>query len=112
MAQSAEEWLDFEYVGEITVTVQYSKALINFPAEDNTIYLALSKDRSKAAFVNVHKGKYAFLAWKEQSTDGGFVERNYTLTDGKVGISPLIADGDKATDTLVFDLYKRRLTQN
>ena len=109
MAQSMQEGLDFEYAGEISANNQYGRVSINFQAENDTVYLVLSKDRSMMVFVNVRRNAYAFLAYAEGIGGAGIIENNYTLTDGKVGISPKI--GDNVIETLALDLYKRRLTQ-
>ena len=101
--------MDFEYVGEISAENRYGAVLINLQAENDTVYLILSKDHSMMVFVNVRGNKYAFLACGKGTERAGIVENNYTLTDGKVGIAPKI--GDNIKETLTLDLYKRRLTQ-
>lgn len=108
MPQGADGMM-LEYVGDVTLANNYGTVTVNFPVENDTLYILRPKNYPyiKVIAILVHGDKYGFIFCAENTTGGAWTERNYDVSDGKVDFKARIAENKN--ETIDFAIYKMDL---
>lgn len=98
----------FEYIGIQTFHCKYGRVSINMQVENNTSYYLLPKnnveEKNFFVFVNVFNSKVAFLYCNNDVNNGGFIENNYSVSNGEINAN--INIGQNKIYDIDFEVYR------